>query len=134
MIIPQISESASPAVVPAEALSDTCATDFAAIANRASAKLLFVVEGVHDIRFLRRISRTLHAADPALPDLAAWEAAGRLWELLPGRACKRYRERVKHWLNTAAAERMTPERLRESDRQGDIARWLQAAASLAELP
>jgi hypothetical protein len=40
--------------------------------------LLFVVEGIHDIHFLRRVSRTLHLHDPSLPDLSAWEAAGRL--------------------------------------------------------
>lgn len=234
MAASQLSGTTLPAIVRAEPISDARSAELVALANRNS-PLLLVVEGMHDIRFLRRIARMLHVADPALPDLAAWEAAGRLvflpfgggdvwdwsdrlaplglpelhlydaeagvetayrqraaaavnarpncrafltgkrnlenyltpaaiheargvfidfsdrdnvadvaarqvydqspegpiWELLPGRARKRYRERVKHWLNTAAVERMTPERLRESDRQGDIASWLRAAASLA---
>lgn len=40
--------------------------------------LLFVVEGIHDIHYLRRISRMLHATNGELPDLASWEAARRL--------------------------------------------------------
>lgn len=198
--------------------------------------LLFVVEGIHDIHYLRRVSRLLHAHDRSLVDLASWEASGELvflpfgggdvwewterlaplglgelhlydaetgvetasrlravaavnarpgcrafltgkrnlenylhpaailevrgisiqfgeqdhvaelaaracyerlpqspvWELLPARARKRLRERAKHWLNTAAAERMTPARLRDVDPQGEIVRWLRAAAELAE--
>jgi hypothetical protein len=35
----------------------------------AGAPLWVVVEGRHDAEFLRRISRILHAADPAIPDL-----------------------------------------------------------------
>lgn len=200
------------------------------------APVLWVVEGIHDIQFLRRISRMLHAHDPALPDLAAWEAEGRLvflpfgggdvcewthrlaplglcelhlydaergvetlhrqraaaavaarpgcrafvtgkrnlenyltpaaireargititfsdqdnvadlaarfcyeqeaegpvWELLPPRARKRLRERVKHGLNTSAVEQMTLQRLRESDPQDEIIGWLRAAAELAQ--
>ena len=41
-------------------------------------KLLVVVEGVHDIEFLRRISAMLHAHDPMLPDLGAMEHRGEL--------------------------------------------------------
>ena len=41
-------------------------------------RVLLVVEGVNDIEFLRRISRTLHVHDPALPDLAALEERGEL--------------------------------------------------------
>jgi putative ATP-dependent endonuclease of OLD family len=238
MAASHLSVTALPEIVRAEPVADARRAELAALANRKCPPLLFVVEGMHDIRFLRRISRTLHAMDSALPDLAAWEAAGRLvflpfgggdvwdwtdrleplglrelhlydaeagveaayrqraaaavnarphcrafvtskrnlenylspvaiqeargvfvhfsdtdnvadlvarevyeqspegpiWELLPGRARKRYRERVKHWLNTAAAERMSAERLRESDRQGDITRWLRTVVSLAEIP
>jgi hypothetical protein len=36
-------------------------------------RVLVVVEGTHDIKFLRRISALLHSAHPALPDLAAME-------------------------------------------------------------
>ncbi len=39
-------------------------------------KLLVVVEGQHDLAFLRRISRMLHTNDPALPDLDALGRAG----------------------------------------------------------
>jgi hypothetical protein len=41
-------------------------------------KLLVVVEGQHDVTFLRAISRILHADDPALPDLGKLERAGVL--------------------------------------------------------
>lgn len=41
-------------------------------------KLLVVVEGGHDIEFLRRISAMLHAHEPTLPDLAAMEHRGEL--------------------------------------------------------
>jgi len=39
-------------------------------------KLLCIVEGKHDLAFLRSISRTLHADDPTLPDLGKLERAG----------------------------------------------------------
>lgn len=44
----------------------------------AVAKLIVVVEGRHDIEFLRRISRMLHVADRTLPDLGERERAGVL--------------------------------------------------------
>ena len=200
----------------------------------ARTKLLVVVEGRHDIAFLRTLSRTLHAADPAIPDLAAYEAEGEAvllpigggdvlawaerlaaiglselhiydresppetelrrqaavlvnqrpncrafvmrkhslenylhpdcireisglaltygddddvaelvargchersgrppaWEVLPGRARKRFRERAKRWLNQLAVELMTPELLAASDRSGEIRNWLQTAGEL----
>ncbi len=40
--------------------------------------LLVVVEGQHDIAFLVRISRLLHAADATIPDLSLLEQEGRL--------------------------------------------------------
>ena len=40
--------------------------------------LLIVVEGVHDIEFLRRISRILHQDDVAIVDLEILEQAGQL--------------------------------------------------------
>ncbi|WP_299469100.1 hypothetical protein [uncultured Gimesia sp.] len=36
-------------------------------------RVLVVVEGTHDIKFLRRISTLLHAKHPTLPDLAGME-------------------------------------------------------------
>jgi hypothetical protein len=42
------------------------------------AKVLVVVEGPHDIEFLRRTSVILHADDPGLADLAAMERQGEL--------------------------------------------------------
>jgi len=39
-------------------------------------KLLCIVEGQHDVAFLRVISRILHADDPTLPDLGKLERAG----------------------------------------------------------
>lgn len=41
-------------------------------------KLLLVVEGPHDIEFLKRASAILHGHDPHIPDLAALERQGRL--------------------------------------------------------
>ncbi|HVC96462.1 MAG TPA: ATP-dependent endonuclease [Pirellulales bacterium] len=41
-------------------------------------KLLVVVEGQHDVTFLRGISRILHADDPMLPDLGKLERVGVL--------------------------------------------------------
>jgi len=39
-------------------------------------KLCLVVEGRHDIEFLKRIGAVLHDDDPSLPDLAGLERAG----------------------------------------------------------
>ena len=43
-----------------------------------TSQVVVVVEGLHDIEFLRRISRMLHKHDPDLPDLDRLEADGRL--------------------------------------------------------
>jgi hypothetical protein len=40
--------------------------------------LLLFLEGSHDIRFMRKLSATLHARDPNLPDLASCEQRGRI--------------------------------------------------------
>jgi putative ATP-dependent endonuclease of OLD family len=40
--------------------------------------VLAIVEGSHDIQFLRRISRLLHGQDEHLPDLGTLETEGRL--------------------------------------------------------
>lgn len=42
------------------------------------ARVLVIVEGTNDIEFLRRISLTLHAHDPELPNLAEMEQQGQL--------------------------------------------------------
>lgn len=44
----------------------------------AVAKLIVVVEGRHDVEFLRRISKMLHVADRTLPDLGERQRAGEL--------------------------------------------------------
>ena len=46
--------------------------------GRSSTKLLWIVEGVNDIRFLRRIGRLLRHVDPQAIDLSALEQQGRL--------------------------------------------------------
>lgn len=198
-------------------------------------RLLVVVEGTHDVDFLRRISAILHAADPSLPDLTDLERRGKLvfvpfgggdslswafrltglgrrtfclfdrdmppatearqraaelvncrsgcygvvtskrtlenyldsravfeasglqitfsdddnvadvvaraqharqgpqesWDELPSRSRKRRRDKAKRWLNTKAVERMTPERLRQRDPEGEIRSWLEMIAKLA---
>lgn len=53
--------------------------------------VLFVVEGPHDVEFLRRISRLLHVEYPALPDLAALEARSELVFLPVGGSGPRHR-------------------------------------------
>jgi putative ATP-dependent endonuclease of OLD family len=55
------------------------------------------------------------------------------WEKLPGRARKRCRERAKRWINQAAVERMTPERLAQRDPVGEVLGWLKAMAVLGGL-
>lgn len=45
---------------------------------RSRPKVLVVVEGTNDIEFLRRISRILHRADSAVPDLAELEQQRQL--------------------------------------------------------
>lgn len=198
-------------------------------------RLLVVVEGPHDVEFLRRISLMLHAVEPSLPDLTDLERRGLLvfvpfgggdslpwtfrlaglrrrefylfdrdvppatearqraaelvnwrpgccavvtskrslenyldpravfevsglqvafsddddvadvvararygrqdpqkpWDELPGRTRKRRRNKVKKWLNTKAVDRMTPERLRQRDPEGEIRSWLGTIARLA---
>jgi len=51
---------------------------------RRLASVILVVEGIHDIEFLRRISRVLHADNQRLPDLGAMEQAGQLLFLPSG--------------------------------------------------
>jgi hypothetical protein len=51
---------------------------------RQLASVVLVVEGIHDIEFLRRISRVLHADNQRLPDLGAMEQAGQLLFLPSG--------------------------------------------------
>lgn len=191
-------------------------------------RLIIVVEGRHDIEFLRRISTILHSARPELPDLAHQERLGSLlfvpagggdyrpwlrclaglgraqfylhdrevppvsqereqwaasvntlpgrravvtrrrslenylhreaiyeargvsvqftasddvaelaarsafrptnectsWDQLSRRARRRQRDRVKRWLNTEAVDRMTVDRLDESDPNHEIIGWL----------
>ena len=199
-------------------------------------KLLVVVEGVHDIAFLKHISAILHGHDSRLPDLTAMESRGELlfvpvgggdlrlwatrfarldcaefhlfdgegaeerhlrqevadvvnlrpncqalltkkramenylhptaireasgievtftdddpvadllaehryeqqggappWNELESRVRKRRRNRVKKWLHTKAVDRMTPERLAESDPDGEVVSWLQTIDRLAK--
>ena len=47
-------------------------------ASRDNLRLLAVVEGVHDIAFLRAVSVMLHAHEPGLPDLGAMEHRGEV--------------------------------------------------------
>lgn len=49
---------------------------------QTAVKLLVVVEGQHDVSFLRSISKTLHSADPTLPDLGDLQRVGAI-VLLP---------------------------------------------------
>jgi hypothetical protein len=46
------------------------------INNRPFVPVLIVVEGAHDVEFLRRLTAHLHLEDASIPDLAAWEQDG----------------------------------------------------------
>ena len=46
--------------------------------SQSGRPLLCLVEGRHDVEFLRRLTANLSRDDPALPDLGAWERDGRL--------------------------------------------------------
>lgn len=54
------------------------------------------------------------------------------WEQLAPRSRKRLANRAKRWLNTRAAERMTPDLLHERDPQGEVRSWLRAIDRLAK--
>lgn len=54
------------------------APEAALVKGSAGPRLLVVVEGPHDIEFLRRLSAILHVHDPGTPDLARLERQGRL--------------------------------------------------------
>ena len=41
-----------------------------------SSPVLIIVEGIHDVEFLRRLTANLHLADASIPNLAAREQAG----------------------------------------------------------
>ena len=41
-----------------------------------SGPVLIIVEGIHDVEFLRRLTANLHLADASIPDLAAGEQTG----------------------------------------------------------
>ncbi|HEV7226422.1 MAG TPA: ATP-dependent endonuclease [Pirellulales bacterium] len=93
--------------------------------NYLSPRAIYETRGV-EIRF---------SDDDHIADLAArygWSLLGRepAWESLPARARKRLRERAKRWLNTAAVERMTVERIDQCDPQGEIRVWLRTMARL----
>ncbi|MCB9941309.1 MAG: ATP-dependent endonuclease [Planctomycetaceae bacterium] len=55
------------------------------------------------------------------------------WEVLTRRVRSQLTHRTKRWLNTTAAEHMTCDLLQDRDPDGEIASWLRAIASLAEL-
>ncbi len=52
------------------------ATDDDPGGGQFSRPILIVVEGVHDVEFLRRLTAKLHLADASIPDLMEWELAG----------------------------------------------------------
>lgn len=66
------------------------------------------------------IARACHERDSTEPP----------WELLPGRAKKRCKERAKRWLNRAAVDRMMPWLLDERDPAGEVRGWMAAIAEM----
>ena len=64
-------------------LPESCATYSASMEcshpdAMKTVRVFVVVEGTNDIKFLKRISAVLHAADSTLPHLARWEKRGEL--------------------------------------------------------
>jgi hypothetical protein len=76
--------------------------------------------------------------DMDIPDTVARQTfesqTGVPWGEIPPRARRRLRNRAKLWLNSAAAMRMTPERLAERDPRGDVRGWLSTIAWLSGPP
>ena len=72
------------------------------------------------------------AALAAQASLALHSSVG--WDSLSRRARQRLRNRAKAWLNTAAAERMTPQRIAERDPAGEIPLWLATIGRFAGKP
>lgn len=66
------------------------------------------------------VARACHERDGAKPP----------WDLLPGRAKKRCKERAKRWLNRAAVDRMMLWLLDERDPAGEVCGWLAAIAEM----
>jgi hypothetical protein len=70
-----------------------------------------------------------------VPSLAAMaklaQGSGPTWEALSSRARRCLRNKAKKWLNREAVDRMTPDRLYEQDRLGEVQRWLTTIAALA---
>jgi len=56
--------------------------------------VIVVVEGKNDICFLKHVSRLLHGTNAALPNLAAWEEAGRLLFVPCGGALDNWADRL----------------------------------------
>jgi hypothetical protein len=87
-----------------------------------------------------REARGLDLVFSAQEDVAALAAQATLamcapvaWQSLSRRARQRLRNRAKAWLNTTAADRMTPERLAERDPAGEIPLWLSTIGRLASV-
>ena len=67
--------------------------------------------------------------DDAVAELAARQLLLRKgiaadWITFPSRVRKRLRDQAKRWLNREAVDRMTPARLAERDRGGEVRHWL----------
>lgn len=80
--------------------------------------------------------RVAFSYDDHVADLVARAAYERseghvAWDELPSRLRHRRHNRVKHWLSTSAADRMTPDRLAERDPKGEVRSWLMAISQLA---
>jgi putative ATP-dependent endonuclease of OLD family len=48
------------------------------VVHRKSRPVLIIVEGVHDVDFLCRLTNQLHQEDSTFPELAIWEQIGRV--------------------------------------------------------
>ena len=85
---------------------------------------------LHDTAVFEASGLSIAVSDEEnVPELTARQihdrhVEGLPWDQLPIRARKRLREKAKKWLNTLAAERMTPERLAERDPKGEVRSWL----------
>ena len=57
-------------------LANTSSPPLPPINNRPFVPVLIIVEGVHDVEFLRRLTARLHLEDPSIPYLGLWEQLG----------------------------------------------------------
>jgi hypothetical protein len=103
-----------------------CITSKRSLENYLDSKAICEAGGI-------AIEVTDDANVPELVARAEHESRGNdvAWDQLPPRARKRLRDKAKRWLNAAAVDRMTAERMAARDPDGEVRSWLATIAELA---